>query len=1147
MGEPAPQGIVRERLDRKDLRFVAVCLLLIAAGAAVTAALFRRAFPEASIEFRVNRTEARAQAEKFLSDRGRGVAGAHFAGRFSVEEEPKVYLERELGLEKASTLYGTTAKVWRWRMRWFRSGVKEEDRVALTPLGDLVGFEFVRPDDAPGPRPEEAQARAIALAFLNSRGLREGDLTRVESTPTSRPKRTDWTFVDERVGTKLAGATLRYATTVSGGRVTAFQEFVHVPESWSRDYRRLRSKNEAAGLVATFGLFLTVLAMLVVLVRKIVLRDIRWKLVGGFGFVGFVLSLLSNLNGIPLALFDEYDTASSLTSFFTNQAVFGLLGAIAVGAGIAFVVACAEPIYRERFPEKLSLSGIFSARGLGTRQFFRGILLGYALVAFFFAYQAVFYVVAARFGAWSPADIPYDDMLNTAVPWATVLLVGFLPAVSEEGISRMFSISLLEKLGAGSILAVVLPAVIWGFGHAAYPNQPFYIRGVEVGLAGILIGGVMLRFGVWPLLVWHFTVDAIYTALLLLRSKNTYYVVSGAIAAGILLIPLALSLALAWRRRGFAPETGLSNAEEGSAPEPTPQAAEPEAIPPVRPLSARIRRIGLTVAAALALTFLIPAAPASDVAKDRTGRDRAEGIARRFLTVNGVRPETFRSVSYPGMGFGEAGEIREAKPDENGSIPGFSDAAARYVISQGGLSAFERLAEAQAPVALWVVRFFQPERKEEWKVLVDAGRARVIGFLNPQEEAAAAGTPPDGPVADRRALAAAAALGYPAQDYSVIDRGTEDRPQRRDTTVVLEARPDGVGEARPRLTAVFHGPRLSAFYPSVWVPESFLREDRKRSALDWILTAVRVAAIGALVGAALVLFLRLVRAPSFRWRRIVTPLAVSALVAGAAVANRLSVSFRFYKTEQPLRLFLLGAGVSGLILWLGVLLFGAVGFALFSGARPGWRQALRRAGPLPGAVLRAAVAAAGLAGISHLSGVVATRFPALVDPDPSLPPSLSVLFPSLAAFWSTAQATFGLAAAASVAVLAVRQPFFRKPTGAALGIAALLVAALPGRVTGPGDFLAAYLPGVTALAWLAFCGLCLLADHAAAWVLFGALAFGGPVVADLLSQGAAQDRAAGFAALALIVAAVLALLAGRRHRAEQTAGPSEPYRLEPVA
>src|SRR5712691_7507113 len=97
---------VMERLDRKDARFILVCLFVIGAGAAITLALFRRAFPEASIEFRVNRGEARAVAEKFLAGRGRDISRHRFAGRFGVEEEPKVYLERELGLEKASAFYG---------------------------------------------------------------------------------------------------------------------------------------------------------------------------------------------------------------------------------------------------------------------------------------------------------------------------------------------------------------------------------------------------------------------------------------------------------------------------------------------------------------------------------------------------------------------------------------------------------------------------------------------------------------------------------------------------------------------------------------------------------------------------------------------------------------------------------------------------------------------------------------------------------------------------------------------------------------------------------------------------------------------------------------------------------------------------------
>jgi len=532
-----------EKLNPRDRRFLLACVAVMVVGAALTALLFKRAFPEASIEFRVNRSQARVAGEKFLQGLGRDVSGKKFAGRFDVEDDAKVYLERELGLERAGRHYGTDAKVWRWKMRWFRSGVKEEERAEITPRGDLAGFESVRREDAPGARLTREAASAIARRFLAGRGLPESALKTIEVTPVTRPKRTDWIFVDEKRDFAMADATVRYRTTVSGDEVTGFREFVHVPESWLRDYSRLRSKNLTAGTVASFGFFLTFVAMIGVLITKIVRHDVRWKLVAVFGVIAFVLALLSTLNAIPLTLY-EYDTASPLSSHVTEKLVLGLLGAIATGAGIAVIVAASEPIYRERFPGHLSLSGMFSRRGLKTKRFFLSVVLGYALTAFFFAYQAVFYVVAARFGAWAPAETPYNDLLNTALPWATVLLIGFLPAVSEEGISRMFSISFLDRLGAGRLVAVVLPAIIWGFGHAAYPNQPFYIRGVEVGVAGILMGLLMLRYGVLPLLVWHFTVDAIYTAFLLLRSGNAYYVVSGAIAAGILLLPLAAALVL---------------------------------------------------------------------------------------------------------------------------------------------------------------------------------------------------------------------------------------------------------------------------------------------------------------------------------------------------------------------------------------------------------------------------------------------------------------------------------------------------------------------------------------------------------------------------------------------------------------------------
>ena len=111
------------------------------------------------------------------------------------------------------------------------------------------------------------------------------------------------------------------------------------------------------------------------------------------------------------------------------------------GGALFIITAGAEALYREAFPDQVSLGNLFSRRGVRTKRFFLGAILGVALCAIFLAYQTLFYIVANRLGAWSPADVPYSDLLNTKFPWAYVLVGGYLPAVSEE---FMFRLSLIH-------------------------------------------------------------------------------------------------------------------------------------------------------------------------------------------------------------------------------------------------------------------------------------------------------------------------------------------------------------------------------------------------------------------------------------------------------------------------------------------------------------------------------------------------------------------------------------------------------------------------------------------------------------------------------------------------------------------------------
>jgi hypothetical protein len=99
---------------------------------------------------------------------------------------------------------------------------------------------------------------------------------------------------------------------------------------------------------------------------------------------------------------------------------------------------------------------------------------------------------------------------------------------------------------------VIVPAFLWSFLHSNYPQEPPYIRGIEIGLFGIVAGVVMLRWGILATLIWHYTVDASLVGLFLLRSNSLYFKVSGAIVAAAALSAGVFRrfLSDAWRVRG---------------------------------------------------------------------------------------------------------------------------------------------------------------------------------------------------------------------------------------------------------------------------------------------------------------------------------------------------------------------------------------------------------------------------------------------------------------------------------------------------------------------------------------------------------------------------------------------------------------------
>ena len=894
------------KLTSFDRKTIAAAILIAAFSLAISVKYFSHAFPEAAIQFRVNRDDSAPLAQKFLAERGFKMEGYRHAAVFDYDDQAKVYLERTQGLDRMNRLTRGPIHLWHWSHRWFKPQQKEEFRVDLAPSGEVVGFDHDIPEAAPGAGLDQASARTIAERFLSQAMQRNlADLEFVETQSEKRPARTDHDFTWKLKTVDLGEGSLRIEVEVDGDQVAGFREFIKVPEQWTRDYEKLRSRNNAAQIVDEVFWILLSVAMLVILIRRLRDRDVPLWMSLAFGAVAAALYFLGQLNSFSLAEF-AYRTTDSFSSFVTEYLWDGVLAAIGTGAAIFLLVASSEPMYREGYPNQVSLRRYFSWQGLRSRSFFIANVVGIALTFFFFAYQTVFYLAAGKLGAWAPADLPYTDLLNTKFPWVTVLFIGFFPAVSEELQFRAFSIPFLKKLLRSGPLAVVLSAFIWGFLHAAYPNQPFFIRGLEVGLGGIVMGLIMLRFGILATLIWHYSVDALYTAFLLIRSPNHYLMVSGAVSAGIMLIPLVVALVAYLRTGTFSEDESLSNAREGVSRQGRKEVVEVEAAPVYQPLSQN----RLILAGVLTLLFIllavIPVYRFGEGFSLQITRAQAERAADAYLQQRQVDPGRFRKVAWV--------------HDNVDSL------AVRYLLEHKSIKESDQIYRLATRLAVFEVRYFRPLEKEEHRVFLDPTTGQVFGYRRMLDDNA-----PGASLSSEQAQSLAAKYveeqGYHLSGFDLQSSEAEKRKAREDYTLVWQAKagdPRNVADAYYRLEVEVAGDQVVGFARMFKLPEAWERARSSRSLVNSMLSFAGILVGLGLVGAGVVLLVIQIRSGELPWRPAAKVGALILALAVCAELNQLPVLDTQYVTSLPLATWRLFETVSvivvpllaGLLCWL---------------------------------------------------------------------------------------------------------------------------------------------------------------------------------------------------------------------------------------
>ena len=448
---------------------------------------FFRAFPEAAVTFKLTRAAALDRAREFAQGQGASLGAYRPSIVFGADENVKTYLEREVGNEQANRLMASEVSVLYWDARFFKPLQKEEFRVHVDPGGRITGYEHQLEESAPGARLERAEALAQAEMFLRDTlriPLGTYSFLPEEANSVARANRTDWTFTWERTGFRAKDAPYRLRVTLQGDRIGEYEEFLKVPDEWQRSFARLRSGNDFMETLALIPYALLLGAALSVMVSLGRRGLVRWPDALKLGTFITALYFAMQMNQLPLTL-AGYDTNGSYSSFFLTQ----IAGAIVTSMLLALLAVIAyvpgEPLYRMDQPARLRFGTMFSFPGLRSKEFFIATVVGLCMAAAHIGYVVLFYVVGKHFGVWAPEDLKYSDTMKHGIALAVSAddwnLCGDQRGISVSHVFGSFRVALHES----RFLAIVLPAFAWGFLHSNYPQQPAYIRGIEVGLIGL--------------------------------------------------------------------------------------------------------------------------------------------------------------------------------------------------------------------------------------------------------------------------------------------------------------------------------------------------------------------------------------------------------------------------------------------------------------------------------------------------------------------------------------------------------------------------------------------------------------------------------------------------------------------------------------
>lgn len=445
---------------------------------------------------------------------------------YSSRNDETLYLLKKFDYGKTRELiYKDKIPYAYWDINW--SGVKGENiSVSIDSQNKkVIDYEFYR---FPSPQEKiinlrESEAKELAEKFIVSQGFNLADFGLANVNKNTNTIQDEYYFKWQKVNYKLAEAVFIINLAVKADKIASYHFGLQLPDDYQYTYENNQFvSNFWIMLSGGFSVILGVILIVLAIIKRGILD---WRMARLWALALGGVFLLDFLNG-------------QSNYVFYIDIIYKVISAASFSLVALILVPVSSQLFKENFHKDIFL------KRQDKNSLYASVIICYALTFFSFLIVSGVYDLLDRFKiTWDVgAGMVFDKIFTSKMVYLSPFLVGIIPAFMEE-FFRGFTIAFLKKIFKNTLACVLISAFLWGFGHTATDGSfyPGYIIGIEKFLNGIMVGYILLYFGIEVAIFWHFLNNFFATSIFMLYLGPKFAIYSGFLSV-IMLLPFFFSM-----------------------------------------------------------------------------------------------------------------------------------------------------------------------------------------------------------------------------------------------------------------------------------------------------------------------------------------------------------------------------------------------------------------------------------------------------------------------------------------------------------------------------------------------------------------------------------------------------------------------------